>query len=184
MNNYLKAVLVVVVLGAITWAGLTYPKALHSVGVASPVATTFNDAKVAVINFNPLAAPATTTSILNTDATDRIIVSAFSYCQGMGTSGSPGGTGVIPAVTLQAATTSTAAPVNISTLTNFVFNTTIATSTVVTGNTVLPSQYQASTTPPVLGDIGRIWKAGSYLTFFVNATNTAACQVGVTYLGS
>jgi hypothetical protein len=178
MNNYLKAVLVVIVLGAITWAGITYPQFVQPTGAASPVATTFNDAKVAAINFSPLATPATTTSILNSDGGDRLIIDGFVACTGIGTfTNSPAaGGGPLANWTFLAATTSASTPANISALTNFVLNSNVATST--------PVNYVATTTNPVLGNAGRIWASGSYLTFWVNATSTAACNVGVHYLGT
>lgn len=142
--------------------------------VQAPVGSTFNTAKIASIVFNPQTGTATSTSILNTDADDRIIQSSFFYCDTIGTSRTAyTGTG-LAVFTFTAATTSTSAPGTI-TNTNLVMSNTMATATT--------PLYNASSTIGT-ADFGRIWATGSYLSFASNATNTASCVIGVNYLAS
>lgn len=145
----------------------------------SPVGTTFNTAKVAAINWT-LSTGATTTSVLNSDASDRYVKAIEMGCEAVGTSQTPlTGVGLL-ALTIKAATTSSASPAVISNA-HVIGNSgfTLATST--------PTFVIASSTvagPAGSSDIANIWAAGSYMTFWSNATNTAVCTVGVTYLAS
>lgn len=122
-----------------------------------------------------LAAPganATSSSILNTTGNDLYITSVKSGCENVGTSKAAySGTGGIAALTFSVATTSTAAPIaqGANTLNGGTF--TIATSSVYFTS--------ASSTAVQSGSFTAIWAAGSYLTFFTNATNTAVCTFGV-----
>lgn len=148
--------------------------------VQNSAGTTFNTAKVAEITMNPSStsagATATTSSILNTDATDRVITDSFVSCNGTGVSST--GQPTVNTWVWNMATTSASAPANAATL-----NTNLAGSLVV--STSSADIYAASSTSfSVGGDYIRRWAAGSYLTIFTNATNTATCQVGVHYLAS
>lgn len=167
--------LVVVVIAAVFVGISVRPESVG--GAPSPVGTTFNTAKIAATEWSIFSASATTTSLYNGDATDRYISSEFSFCTGLGTSQTAyTGTG-LAALTFTAATTSTSAPAVLSAVnTNYIFNSTIATSTAV--------GFVASTTEGVLSGYSRVWPSASYLTFSTNATNTAQCLVGVHYLAS
>lgn len=163
-----------------------YPKSVTTTVektiVGSAVGTTFNTAKVAQINFSPATAAATSTSILNSDDSARWVTDSFSYCSGVGTSKVAYSGGGLANLIFQAATTSTSNP-NTVTNTNAVMNITISTTT--TGG----FSSNATTTATTTGAYGlypgyQYWSSGSYMTFWSNATNTAACTVGVKYVPS
>lgn len=175
-TEHIVPVVVVVILVGIV-GGYFFPLSVPQVTVqgSNAVGTTFNTAKVAAINIAPATAAATSSSILNTDTTDRIIMDSFAACTGFGTSNTAyTGTG-LASLLIRMATTSTSAPANL-TNTNYAANLTIATTTAV--------GYTASSTEGILTGYSRIWPTGTYLTIQPNATNTAACTVGVHYLGT
>lgn len=136
--------------------------------LTSPVGTTFSNAKIAAINMSLSSTSGTSTSVYNSDASDRFVESSFSYCTGVSATAS--GSTVLG---FTAATTSTNAPAT-SANTNYVMNVTVGTTTAVRTN--------ATSTFP--SPTFQLWPAGSYITFFATATNTAACTVGVHYIGS
>jgi hypothetical protein len=139
----------------------------------SPVGTEFGTAKLASINWSLASASATTTSLYNNDRNDRVITDSFLACDTVGTSQTAYTGAGLAALTLKAATTTTAAPAIVSN-TNLALNVSaVATSSV--------NVYVASSTEPA-ATMNRIWPAGSYLSFFTNATNTAQCITGVHYL--
>lgn len=173
MNKITLIALVVV--AAVAVGAYFFPRAVHSVfGASSPVGTTFNTAKVAEINFSPATGSATSTSILNVDASDRIVTNSFATCAGLGTSFTAYTGTALGALIFQAATTSTAAPTTLPS-TNYVFNAVIATTTP-TDAYVASSSYASVTY--------QRWPAGTYMTWTSNATNTAACSVGVNYIAT
>lgn len=170
-------VLVIVFLFGKSFSGTTM---VSQYAGSSAVGTTNSTARIATIVMSPTAPGATTTSILNGDANDRVIQAATYACTGVGN--------VLTAYTgagltslgwvITAATTSTAAPASLGN-TNYVFDTTNGIPT-----TTPALSYLASTTPGLTAaNTGnRVWPAGSYLTFSSNATTTAICTVGVPYL--
>ena len=147
----------------------------EQIAAGSPTGTVFNSAKIAMVNW-VMSTGATSTSVYNGDASDRYI-QGFNYgCSGVGSSFTPLTGAGIANFSVSAATTSTNAPATIAN-TNFVLNTVFATST--------PDQYVGSSTPGLTGNaFVRRWAAGSYLTIFSSATNTAACTIGVDYFPS
>lgn len=153
--------------------GPVYTNTTQVNAVTSPVGTTFNSAKVAQINITPSTASATSTGVLNTDSYDRYIEAMYGACSGVGTSLTAyTGAGLASlGLTVTAATGTTAAPNTITNTNSFVM--TVATTTV---------DSFASTTSAT--NLSRVWATGSYLNFAFNATNTAACTVGVHYIGS
>lgn len=171
MNLY-KFIGAILVLGAITYVGVTFPQT--SVFVGSPVGTTFNTAKIAAINMTISTASATSSSILNSDASARYITDGFVACTGIGTSLTAVTGAGLATLQFQMATTSTSAPANLGT--NYSERVTLATSSA--------TFYVASTTEGAIAGFSRYWDAGTYLTIQPNATNTAACTVGVHYLAS
>ena len=170
MKTYLKVIIGIVAVGVIVGA-YYYPIATKEVGAGSSVGTTFNSAKVAQVNISPTNS-ATSTSILNTDDTDRWVTSNFAACTGLGTSYTAVTGAGLAAVTLTSATTTTSAPATISNTNSIALTVATATPNYMI-NTVL-------TTNTLTG----LWKSGSYMSWAFNATNTAACTVGVTYLAS
>lgn len=136
---------------------------------------TFSNAKVAAININPQSITSTSTSLYNSDSTDRTITDAFVTCTGLTTmyGSGPQSTGV-DAFRWYMATSSVAAPT--ASVANAVLgaaNFTLGTSTAF--------NYAATSTYTV--PWGRIWTAGTYMIFQTNATSSsAACTAGVHYL--
>lgn len=172
MKTSIKIVLGVLILAALI-GGYYFPKTdMFAIGT-SPTGSTFSNQKLAATVFAPSAVPATTTSIFNGDSNDRYVTSAFSYCGTVGTSLTPGsGTG-LASLLFKAATTSTAAP-TLVTNTNLTLSVTVSTSS--------PDSANATSTYGTA--FWQRWAAGSYMTFFSNATNTAVCTVGVNYVPS
>lgn len=200
MTDFGKSVIALlgaVIIGSVIVGAYWYPKAGNelSANAGSPAGSTFTSAKVAQINLSPTNG-ATSTSVLNSDSSDRFVTDNFIGCTGATTT--------YAAVTgsaltnlgwiIKAATTSTSAPAVVSN-TNLVMNDAIATGTVAAGvasdygGIVLVASTSIATSSPFVNNAAAAsqifrWAAGSYLTFFSNATNTAACTVGVHYLAS
>jgi len=165
------------VLGALAFFNWTpFRTVVQSVtNLGSAVGATFNSAKIAEVIIAPATGSATSSAILNSDASDRIIESATYNCSGVGTSFTAYTGAGLQALTLRAATSTSASVIPSGT--NLVMGATVATST--------PNQYEASTTPGLTSTVAnRIWAANSNLVFFFNATNTASCEVKVNYMGS
>lgn len=176
MKTYIFSVIGVAILAFIGIA--IYQSGYESVSVtASPTGSTFSTAKVAAIVIAPADVTSTSTSILNTDSSDRYIIAEELGCQSVGTSRTPlTGAGLL-SLTLTMATSSTATP-SVNANTNTLPVITIGTST---PNFVISSSTAAT---PGTSIVSNIWASGSYLSIFLNATNTAACTVGVRYFGS
>lgn len=150
--------------------------ATSSVGVQSSTAKWYSIAWTPSLVGSQSNGAATTTSLYNGDSVDRIIQDVTYSCSGIGTSRTAYTGAALAALVFTAATTSTANPASIVT-TNAVLNTTVATSSA--------ELYIASTTPGLTTSaFVRRWAAGSYLTFAANATNTAACTIGVHTISS
>lgn len=120
----------------------------------------------------------TTTSIQNNTGSDVFATNVQYSCTGVGSS-QVGFTGAgLAAVTFKAATTSTSLTASTPTVNTLVSNTNLAAN--LTFSTSSPLLMVASSTLSAGGSVLGSWiKAGSYLTFFTNATNTAVCNVGV-----
>lgn len=145
----------------------------------SVAGSTFNTSKIAGVAFAPASpgANATSSSVLNSDASDRIVTAVEFGCENVGTSKTAyTGTG-LAAFQVSVGTSSTAAPASVPT--NLIGGgaITIATSS---GTFVLASSTAPNSGTPVFS---LVWAAGSYMTFFTNATNTATCTGAVRYLG-
>ncbi len=174
MKYFLGVLALGAFLGTLAFFNFTpFRTVVQQVAFGSPVGTTFSTAKIAAMNIAPATASATSTSILNSDASDRYITSAFAECTGAGSSQTAYTGAGLANLLLRIATSSTAAPVVLSN-TNYAANLTIATTA--------PATYQSTTTPTT--SWMQVWASGSYLTFYPNATNTAQCVVGVSYLAS
>jgi len=183
--NYLKYIAGAVILAAIV-GGYFYPKVPALFGTSTQGGT-FTTAKFFGIAAN-LAAPganATSSSVLNSTGQDLYITAVKAGCEGMGQSNPAytGGAGMLSnGLFMQIATTSTAAPAT-TTNPNWVggYTTILATTT---GQFAFASSTAAGYATSTLVNSGstlvnNIWSAGSYITFFVNATNTAKCTFGV-----
>lgn len=158
------AVLILLMLG-VFW----YATSHLSVGAASPGGSTFGDAKIAAISWNPATSAASSTSILNTDGSSRIIVSSFLSCTGQNGQG----------FTMTAATTT-----NPGTTTGLQGSTNYAANDVATTTTGSSNMFVASSTEGVPTYSNRVWPANVYLTFLASATNAGNCTAGVYYLGT
>lgn len=171
-------VAVIVIVGAYYFPKYKQSAPLQVAGT-SPSGSTFLNAKFAGIAMN-LASPGTngtSSSILNTDANDRYVHDFKVGCEGVGTSKTAyTGTGL---ANLQIAigTTTTAAPATFLSFAAITTGANISTSTV-------NFEVASSTTLVATSSLAAIWPANTYMTFFWNATNTAACTVGVGYFGS
>lgn len=175
--KYLISLIATVVIFIAIVGAYFYPKFTFTPGaVSTSSSTVFNTAKVAETGFNPTTATATTsTSLLNTDTTDRVITDAFAYCSSVGTSltyltGAP-----LANLIFTLGTTTNTADSNPATANNK-FTMTVATTTV--------NSYVSTTTTPFPDNGTRLWASGTYLQINANATNTASCITGVHYLAS
>lgn len=155
----------VLVLGVAIVGGYYFPKVQLSVG--SPAGTTFNTAKIAAVSYTPSTSAASSTSILNTDTSTRIITGGFSSCNGTNGQG----------FTLTVATTSVASQ-------GLQGNANYAENIVATTTTTSTNFYVGSTTEGVITNTSRLWPSGTYLSFVASAVNAGTCTVGVNYLGS
>lgn len=181
MNN-IKIYVALGVVAIIAILGLNYPHSVQQLAGASAVGTTQSTPRQVLIVMSPTTPAATSTSILNSDSNDRIIESAKYECTGIGSSftyltgAGLASTGLI----LNAATTSVANTGSQGN-TNLVFDNS---NTVATTSPTLA--FISSSTPGTIGAnvTNRVWASGSYLTFTTNATNTAVCTVGVSYIPS
>ncbi len=178
MNKALTVV-AFVVLAALAVGAYFYPGTSQNLGNSSP-GTNFNTEKQAAVAIS-LATPgagATSTSILNTDAGSRYISSFKVGCSNVGTSQTAyTGTG-LSSLQLTIATTATANPATIPVGFADVANAfALGTGTV---NLLVAS----STLTTATSSLAAIWHAGENLTFWFNATNTAACTIGVSYFQS
>ncbi len=169
----------IVVAGAILGAYM-YPVAITPVSIGtSPINSTFSSAKFAGIVMFPTTVASATSSVTNSDANDRYIKSIDVGCETIGNSKTLlTGTG-LASLTLTVATTSTGG--SIFTNSNLVGQSTVTVPTS-TAQFVIASSTAAG--PGGNSALNNIWPAGSNLSFSFNATNTAACTVGVTYIPS
>lgn len=169
------------VLGAVIVSWAIYGAYQYPLAVGSPAGSTFSNAKFAGATAS-LATPGangTSTSILNTDSSDRYITSLVAACSGVGTSRVAYTGGGLAALLITAATTSTAAPSSLPSGYNTILGAAITMPTSTPASGVASSTMGTGMSTTTL-----IWAANSYLTFQTNATNTAACTFGAHYVGS
>lgn len=174
----LVATLCAVVIGAAIWGAYKYPQAVVQ-GTGSAAGVAFNTAKFAGETAS-LASPGangTSTSILNSDSSDRYITSVVAACNTVGTSRTAYSGAGLANWNITVATTSTADPAALPSGYNPVLG------GVLNISTSTPNTLVASSTAGV-SSTTLIWAANSYLTFWSNATNTAACTFGANYVGS
>ena len=172
MKNILITVALVVAI-ALGVGAYFYPESVQSLGSAA--GTQFGTAKIAQVNINPQSRTSTSTSLYNSDQSDRYVTDAVVSCSGLTSMAGATGAGVAT-FNWTAATTSAAAPTaSIATAPFAAMQVSLGTSTAY--NMIATSTYTAPW--------GRIWRAGEYMTFQTNATSsTATCTVGVKYLQS
>lgn len=161
--------------------GLNYPKIKSSFVVGSPQGATFNTgtAYSVVTNTATAGANATSSSVLNSTGSDLYVTGINVGCEAVGTSKTAyTGTG-LASLQLSVGTSSTAAPAVIP-------GNLVGGAALVIGTSTVQF-VQASTTAGALlgsGLFSNIWLAGSYMTFWLNATNTAICTFGVNVINA
>lgn len=155
--------------------GFTLNKTEEVAVGTSPTGSTFSTARIGEIVQTPVSAAATSSSIQNTDANDRVILDAGVYCEGVGNWFAQTGAG-LATLSYWAATSSTNAPsTGIIGAPLAAMNVTVATATSKT--------YAATSTS--YSNFARIWNTGSYLTFQPTGTSTTAvCTPFVHYIAT
>lgn len=174
-STLLGIVAFLIIAGGILWAGLTYPLSVQTVG--SPAGTTLNTEKQAaqVISLATPGAGATSTSLVNTDASSRHITSTKVLCSGVGTSQTAYTGAGLASLQVTVATTTTANPATIP------VGFADVTQNQAVGTTTSELMFASSTLLTATSSLASIWHAGENLTFWFNATNTAICTIGVNY---
>lgn len=174
-----------ILLGVLAFFGFTpFGKQVVTQFVGSPAGTTFSTAKFAgvAVSLAAIGANGTSTSILNGDASDRFVSGWRLGCEGLGTSRTVSGVGLANLL-LTIGTTTGSSPTAPSTFAAVANNYIVPTTT---GNLILAIPSVASSTigGTATTTNATVWPSGSYMTFTFNATNTAACTVGVDYVGA
>lgn len=172
MNNTITNILLAVLIVLVGYAVFFAP---HVLGAASPAGATNLDAKVASVAMAPISRTATSTSILNSDGTDRIVTDAFVSCTGLTNMNGVDTLG-LATYNWTAATSSTPAPTaSIAAAQLAAMQVTVATTT--------SDGYTATST--YTSPFSRRWNAGSYMVFQTNGTSSAvSCTPGVHYIAS
>lgn len=182
MSTLSKILVSAVIAGAIVAGVAFFVKENSSQSVAQGTSSSgnvYNTAKFAgkVANLASPGANGTSTSILNTDATDRYVTGLRIGCEGVGSSKTAYTGAGLAALTITVATSSTAAPATLSPWAAITVGFTIPTST--------PAYVLASSTPQLATSTWpAIWPTNTNMTFQTNATNTGVCTFGVDYIGS
>lgn len=177
-NILYGAVVVGALLGAAAFFGLT-PFGKEIVGQAfGATANSTNSSQNQLFIYGWNLANGTSTSILNTSGNDVWATQLQYNCSGVGSSNTPYTGAGLASVTFKAATTSTSHVTDTSASNVAVTNTNLAVS--FTLATSSANQLVASSTLSVGGQIlNEDIPPNAYITFFVSATNTAVCNVGV-----
>lgn len=179
LGKSIFALIGAVIIGGFIWGSYSYPKqVMQQQFVGSPAGSTFNTAKFAgsTADLSTPGTTGTTTSILNGEASTRLVTGVRAACDGLGTSKTAyTGTG-LATLTLSVGTSSTANANTIGATAKVLTNGVISTSSTMTSF--------ASTTVDLASQSATLWHSGEYMNFQTNATNTAACTFGVDYIGS
>lgn len=172
MNKKIIFAIVIVAIVAVCGLFLTIQKDTVT-NAGSAVGTSYQTQRIAQKNISPTVG-ATTTSMYNGDDSDRWILSNFAACSQVGTSRTAYTGAGLASLTVTSATTTTNAPAAIT-------NSSTVTLTIATSSTEF--MINTASTGSTSSYLTR-WAAGTYYTWAFNATNTAACTVGVSYIGS
>lgn len=175
------ALLVGVVIAATVIGGYFFPRVsapvIQQISSASPAGSTFNYMKIAAITVAMTSA--TSSTVLNTDSNDRIVLSTEIGCEKVGSSNTLNtGTG-LASLTVLVGTSSTATPTATALFSPSleIGNVTLATSS---ANFI----FASSTAVTATSSSASIWASGTYMAFVSNATNTAVCTFAVHYLST
>lgn len=171
----IKNILLALGITMVVFGAYFFPMVKETVELGSAPGTQFGTAKVAQVNINPQSITSTSTSLYNSDGSDRFVTDAFVSCSGL-TSMAGATAGGVATFNWTAATTSSPAPTaTVATRALAAMQVTLATSTA----------YNLTATSTYATPWPRIWRAGEYMTFQTNATSSAtACTVGVSYIQS
>lgn len=182
--TYTKYIVVAVLAVAAFAGGYFFPKSTVA-GTASSAGATYGDAKFAGVSINLANAGSngTSTTIVNTDAVDRYILSIRIGCQGFATRITNNNGGVAN-LNVSIGTTTSATPAaflsNSAVAQNLIVPTTSLSMVLSVGATTTPSTFGISSTTNSF-----LWSAGTGLTFFWNATSSnTTCSEGVDYIGA
>ena len=184
MKKYIIIGAITLIIGAILGYSMT-PKQ-EAVGAISSSGAYNNAAGYSTQVITPSTQTSTTTGILNSGASDRLITGIYTACNNVTTlsqtmSGASGGVQNVASWQVLIGTTTSLAVGNNPTAT--IFNGVISTSSL--------SSYVASTTGSILTLSAAstmvtsnpfIWTVGSYLDFAFNGTSSATCTVGADWL--
>lgn len=175
----------VVITSVIVFVALQFANTGNQVaGATSSTGVSFNTARFAGITMSManVGANGTSTSILNSDSTDRYVTSLKVACQGIGSSFAINTGAGIASLNLTVATSTIANPASLSSANAILASGVIST----TSTTLLISSSTApvATGPTATSSYATVWNTGTYMTFQTNATNTAACTLGVDYIGA
>ncbi len=175
MNKITLGILSLLVAGAIV-GSYFFPQNLNKIEqVSGTTSGSGSTQHTATFAFNPTSSSATTSSVQNFDSQDRVVTGPVTVsCSGIGTSKTAFTGAGLANLTFQIASTSALAPAALGN-TNYVLNMNFGTSTV---------DNQIASSTPINSATGNAirWPSGAYLTISSNATNTAACVVGIPYV--
>ncbi len=172
-STFFKLLAGVVVVVAIV-GGYMYPKTTMLAGASSSSGAYFNSVDSVTTVFAPLTS--TSTSILNTGASDRAVSSSNIYCTPVGLVQTYATGATLASWTVTVATTSVA-NTGLQGNANYVALDTIGTST----QSGIIAGWVASST--VNGNFAfNVWPVNTYLTLNFNATSTATCSLKIVYV--
>ncbi len=178
-KNTLYAVVgLVIVVGSVLFGyWLHAPKQLA--GAVSPAGTSNGNRQYSSIVVAPLTLTSTSSSILN-QSTDREVTDIVAECTGANSSSGATGAGVANLVLHIA--TSTLANSTLDNNTQYLFNGTIATSSLFEYVASSTGSIQTSSATGATTAFLSYWPSGSYLNFAFNATNTAVCTLAANWI--
>ena len=175
MNKELIVALVIV--AAIAVGGYFFPRAVPQAvsSLGSNSGTNTLAKQLEAVSWNLSTGTSTSVYVPENMTAARFQLS----CTGVGTSKTAYTGAGLASVTLKVATTSSSHTSDTPTSNTTVSNTNLVVSTVLATSTAI--RTIASTTQSVGGKAGvsQLLRAGSYVTFFTDATNTAVCNIGV-----
>lgn len=189
MSSFNKLVVLAVIAGVVA-AGIFSVLSNHNNAVpVGASGSTFSTAKYAGVAIDLASnSGATSTSILNTDSSDRYVVAVELACRNTGSSFTAVTGAGLASLQLTVGTSSASSPASIVSIGA---HSRVASAFVVGTATAPIIAVASSTTQVSTSTLGVLWKSGEYMTFWWNATNTPAsgqttvpCTEGVRYLGS
>ena len=175
MKNTIYTVVGVVVLVLAIAGGYMFPRVttIIKAGGVSTSGTYNNSQGLSQITFTP--STATSTAILNTGASDRVVTELWANCQGIASAYTYGTGAGLASWTLQVSTNQSGTQTLGST--SVMFNGVIATSST---SYLIASSTGSIQTAAAFGSLAGTsvtWPVNTYLVFQFNATDTASCSL-------